>query len=53
LDSLPGLLSQFKLNGATSLLLHYNGTLSDASGYDNITDPQGYQITTAELAING
>jgi hypothetical protein len=52
-DCLPGLLGQFKLNGTTSFLLHNNGTLSDAAGYDNITDPQGHQVTTAELAVNG
>ena len=41
-DSLPGLLGQFKLNRTPRFLLHNNGTLSDTSGYDNITDPQGY-----------
>jgi hypothetical protein len=47
------LFSQFKLNRATGFLLHDHGSLSDVSGHCNITDPQGHQITTAELAVNG
>ena len=53
MDSFPGLLGQFKLNRTPRFLLHNNSTLSDAAGHDNITDPQGHQVTTAELAING
>jgi len=51
-DSLPGLLSQFKLHWTACFLLHNDGTLSDAAGHDNITDPQCHQVTTAELAVN-
>jgi hypothetical protein len=53
MDSLPGLLGQFKLNWTTSFLLHNNGTLSDTSGHDDITGPQGHQVTTTELAVYG
>ena len=53
MDSIPGLLGQFKLNRTPRFLLPNNSTLSDATGYNNITNPQGHQVTTAELAING
>lgn len=52
MDSLPALPGQCKLNRTSDFLLHDNGPLSDISGHDNITIPQGHQITTAELAGN-
>jgi hypothetical protein len=53
MDGIPGLLGQLELDGAPGFLLHDHGTLSDATGHGNITDPQGHQVTTAELAVNG
>jgi hypothetical protein len=50
---LAGLLGQFKLHRATSLLLHNHGTISHATTRDDITDPQGNQVTAAQFAVDG
>jgi len=53
MDSHACLPGQLKLNGATCFLLNNNGPLSDVAVHNDITGPQGYQITATELAING
>ena len=34
-------------------MLHYNGAFFDAVPVNHVTEPQGHQIATAQLAVNG
>jgi hypothetical protein len=47
------LLGQFKLYRATGLLFHDHGTFFDAAARDDITYPQGYQVTATQFAVDG
>ena len=52
-NHLAGLFGQFKLDRSPRFLLHYKGALFDTVPGDNITEPQGHQIVTAEFAVDG
>src|ERR1700753_3830320 len=52
IDSLAGLLAQFKSNRPSGFLLSDRCAIRCVPAGGNILDPQGYDITAAKLAIN-